>query len=64
MQSIGLPELVVLCGGIVLYGFPLVVIWKFYQMVRKITENTAAIRQTLENGTGLPRLATPSEQAG
>lgn len=64
MRSIGLPEVVVIFGAIVFYGFIFLVLWKFYHMVGKINENTAAIRQRLENGTGSLRPSTPSGQAG
>ena len=49
MRLIGLPELLVVVGA--LFGLVCImffVLWKFYQVFKKINDNIAGIRQALQ----------------
>jgi hypothetical protein len=51
MRSIGLPELLVVFGGLVgfaFYGIIFFILWKFYHMFGKVHDNIAGIKQVLE----------------
>jgi hypothetical protein len=51
-MGIGFPELIVLLfGGVIgvgFYAFLLLALWKFYQMLSRMNENIAGIRQLLD----------------
>ena len=59
MRSIGAPELFAAMAGVIglcVYAVMFFVVWKFYQLLGKINENIAGIRQVMERDgrTGLP----------
>jgi hypothetical protein len=63
MRGFGIPELVFLfvpmaLVGLLFYGAIFFCIWKFYQLLSKIDDNLAGIRQAVERGgtsrPGLP----------
>ncbi len=51
MRSIGMGELLAVLAsvvGLAFYAFVFFIFWRFYQLLEKISENVAGIRQALE----------------
>ena len=65
MRSIGLPELLLIpMLGLAYLALPVFVLWKFYQLLSKISDNVAVIRATLERGaSGVPFPSAPQSPA-
>ncbi len=54
MSALGFPEIFFAFFMLCVYGMALFIIWKFYNVLKKMNDNLTGIRQTMERSADGP----------